>query len=123
MKHQDTIDQVFEVYKQHDFNGIKKVMDDNVTWIFLGRHPLAGIKKGINEVVAFFDKMGEIVMKSNPKIEKLITQENDDYAIKCIHFKRNSADGNNIDHHACVLWTLKMEKLLKADTSLQTRRP
>lgn len=110
---QGIIDSFFEAYNQHDFNGIKKVMDHNVTWFFLGQHPLAGIKKGIGEVVAFFDIMGEIMKQSNVKTDKLIVSANDNYVIECIHSRTDREDGNNLDHYACVLWTIKNEKIIE----------
>ena len=79
----------------------------------MGHHPLAGIKRGIDEVVAFYDKMSAIMMRSNPKIDKLITSENDNYAIECIHSKTNNADGINLDHYACVLWTFNDGKIIE----------
>lgn len=36
-------------------------MSEKVTWTFLGKHKLAGVKKGLDEVIAFFDLMGKIM--------------------------------------------------------------
>ena len=113
MKNQDIIDRFFEAYKKHDFDALKKVMAEDVQWYFIGRHPLAGVKSGIKEVVAFYDQMGEIMTKSNPRIEKLIVSENDNYLIECIHSQTNSDDGNNLDHYASVLWTIKDGKIIE----------
>ena len=111
MSNEEIINQYFEAYGKHDLNAVKKVMDENVTWYFLGNHPLAGIKKGVNEVIAFFDTMGDIMRKSNPKMEKLITASNDKYFIECQHHSTSRTDGNNIDHHSCVLWTIENGKI------------
>ena len=110
---QNIIDKYFEAYAKHDFNGIKQVMAENVTWYFLGRHPLAGVKKGIEEVVAFYDEVGKIMGKSHPKIDKLIVAENNNFLIECIHSKTNREDGNNLDHYACVLWTFENGKIIE----------
>lgn len=58
---QDLVNKFFEAYIKRDFNGIKEVMTDNVTWTFLGQHKLAGVRNGIDEVIAFFDNMGGIM--------------------------------------------------------------
>jgi ketosteroid isomerase-like protein len=115
MKHsnQEIIDRFFEAYKKRDFEAIEKVMANNVTWFFMGRHPLAGIKIGIAEVIDFYDRMGKIMEQSNPKVEKLIVSEKDNYLIECIHSKTNNPDGNNLDHYACVLWTFKDGKIIE----------
>jgi len=111
--HQSIVDKFFEAYQEHDINKVKEVMDENAKWIFMGRHPLAGIKNGVVEIVAFFDKMGKIMARGKPTIDKLIVCENENYLIECIHSATNSSDGSNLDHHACVLWTFKSGKIIE----------
>ncbi len=109
---QELIDAFFEAYSKRDINGIKQVMSENVTWSFLGQHKLAGIKNGIVEVIAFFDKMGSIMKESNSDIEKLIIASNDNYLIECQHIKTNREDGINIEHDISVLWTFENGKII-----------
>jgi len=110
---QEKVDRFFEAYGRRDFDAVKEVMSEDVTWFFMGRHPLAGIKIGVSEVIAFFDRVGKIMEKSKPEIEKLIVSENENHLIECIYSKTNSRDGNNLDHHACVLWTFKNGKIVE----------
>jgi ketosteroid isomerase-like protein len=110
---EDIINKFFEAYSKHDINAIKKVMAENVTWYFLGRHPFAGIKRGVNEVVAFFDQMATIMGTSKPQIEKLIVASNDNHTIECQRIKINRDDGIYIDHHATVLWTFEDGKIIE----------
>ena len=112
-RNQDIVKQFFEAYGKHDLNGIRKVMSENVTWFFLGNSPVAGVKKGIDEVVAFFDLMGGIMSKSNLKLEKLIEAENERYFIECQHSKTDRDDGNNLDHYTTVLWTFENGKIIE----------
>jgi hypothetical protein len=86
-------------------------MSDEVTWYFLGHHKFAGVKNGIDEVIAFFDKMGSIMTKSRPVIDKLIVSENDNFVVECQRIKINREDGINIDHHVCVLWNFENGKI------------
>lgn len=109
----DKVDRFFEAYGKRDMNDIKEVMSDDVTWVFMGRHPLAGMKVGFNEVIAFFDRMGKIMERSKPTVEKLIVSENEKYFIECIYTTTHNSDGNNIDHHACVLWTIENGKIIE----------
>ena len=53
---------------------IREVMAEDVIWIFLGQHPLAGVKNGIEEVVAFFDNMGAIMGSSKVKAENWLQE-------------------------------------------------
>src|SRR5262245_61008212 len=110
---QDIVNKYFEYYSKKDLEGIKKVMSERVTWYFLGQHPLAGIKHGIKEVVEFFDKVGAIMKESKPQVDKLIVSENEKYFIECIHSKTNRTDEHNLEHYACVLWTIEDEKIVE----------
>lgn len=109
---QDIINKFFEAYIKRDFKGIEQVMADNVTWTFLGQHKLAGVKNGIDEVVAFFDRMGGIMSKSKPSVDKLVIGSNDNYLVECQHIRTDREDRNNIDHHVCVLWTFENGKII-----------
>jgi ketosteroid isomerase-like protein len=105
------IDTFFEAYAKHDFVAIRQVMLEDVIWTFLGQHPLAGVKNGIEEVVAFFDNMSAIMGASKVKADKLVAGSNDNYLIECQHITTHREDGNNIDHHVCVLWTFENNKI------------
>jgi ketosteroid isomerase-like protein len=110
---EEIINKFFAAYGKHDIKGIREVMSEDITWFFRGNHPLAGVRKGVNEVVAFFDQMAAIMAKSKPQIEKLIVASNDKYSIECQRIKINRDDGINIDHHATVLWTFENGKIVE----------
>ena len=108
---QDIIDQFFEAYSKHDFAAIRQVMHEDVIWVFLGQHPLAGVKNGIEEVVAFFDNMSAIMGQSGVEAEKLVSGSNQHFLVECQHIVTHREDGNNIDHHVSVLWTFEDNKI------------
>ncbi len=108
----EIVNKFFAAYMKRDVSGIRQVMADDVSWTFLGRHRLAGIKNGVEEVIAFFDRMGEIMSTSKPTIRKFIVAENDDYVVECQHIRTNREDGINIEHDVCVLWTIKGGKIV-----------
>ena len=112
MTNQKIIENFFDAYGKHDLKAIKQFMAEDVEWTFLGQHPLAGIKNGVEEVVAFFDTMGGIMNKSKPTIDKLIVASNDKYFIECQHIQTNRADGINVSHHVSVLWTIENGKII-----------
>ena len=109
----DIIKRFFFFFLRRNFDEIRQVLDQNIQWIFPGHHPLAGTKSGVDEVVAFFDAMGKIMGESNIKIEEMITGVNENYVIECQHIWTNRKDGNNLDHHWCVLWTFKNGKIIE----------
>ena len=106
------ITQFFEAYGKRDFAGIRRVMSEDVLWIFMGQHPLAGVKNGIEDVVAFFDNMGAVMGASSVTAEKLVTGGNDHFLVECQHIITHRSDGNNIDHYVCVLWTFENNMII-----------
>jgi len=112
MTNQEIIDLFFAYYSKHDLELLKTVMREDVTWYFLGNHKFAGTKKGLSEVIGFFDTMGKIMSQSKPTVEKLIVAEKDNYVIECQHMKTNREDGINIDHYMSVLWTIENGKII-----------
>lgn len=113
MTNASIIDNFFEAWGKHDFAALRQVMKEDVIWVFLGQHPLAGVKNGIEEVVAFFDNMSAIMGASGVKAEKLVTGSNEHYLLECQHITTHREDGNNIDHHICVLWTFENNKIIE----------
>jgi len=103
----------FEAYGRQDPVAIRKVMAEDATWTARGRHPLAGIRRGLPEVLEFFDQMGAIMGKSYVNVVKLVLGANDDYVIECQHVRTNRADGNNLDHLVCVLWRFADGKIVE----------
>ncbi len=108
---QKIVEKFFEAYGRHAMDDIKKVMSENVLWYFRGKHPYAGVKRGIPEVVSFFDTMGKIMGDSKPTIEKVIVGENENHFFECSHITTNRMDGHNVDHHVSVVWTIEDGKI------------
>ncbi len=107
------IDRFFEAYAKRDMAALHAVLAPDARWIALGQHPLAGVKVGPEQVIAFFDAMGAVMGKSNPKVEKLIVSANDNYVIECQHVWTDRSDGHNLDHLVCVLWTFKDGRIVE----------
>ena len=113
MRHQnlEIINKFFEAFGKQDMAALNELVAPDIQWIFPGHHPLAGTKKGIEEVVNFFDSMGKIMEASNIKVERLVNGVNDDYVVECQHIWTNRKDGNNLDHYWCVLWAFRDGKI------------
>ncbi len=107
------IDKFFEAYGKRDLERLHRLLAPDARWTALGQHPLAGVKVGFDQVIGFFDAMGSVMGKSNPKVEKLIVSANDDYVIECQHVWTNRSDGHNLDHLVCVLWTFKDGRIIE----------
>lgn len=110
---QAIVDRFFEAFGKQDMNGIKQVMSEKVKWYFMGRHPYAGVKNGLSEVIEFFNIMGKLMGTAKPNVEKPIVSENENHLIECVHTKANRPDGISLDHFASVLWTFENGKIIE----------
>lgn len=109
---QELIERFFQAYSQRDLEAIRKVMDEKVRWTFPGRNPLSGVKSGVEEVVAFFDRMGMIMGASKVSNETLVAGASDNYILECQHISTRREDGVNIDQRMCVLWRFEDGKIV-----------
>ena len=107
----ELINQFFAAYGQHDAEGLRRVLAEDVRWVFPGRHPLAGAKIGIGEVVAFFDAMGGVMGRANVKVEALVSGVSDDYVVEAQHMRTERSEEPNLEQHWCVLWTFADGKI------------
>lgn len=78
----ELVQKMYEYFGQGDMGMLRdKVLSSDIVWKLPGRHPLAGSKQGINEVLAFLDQL----VKSGLQVEIL---------------KMHSIEGNRVvDHH------------------------
>ncbi len=53
-EHLATIQAFFDAYAADDRDAISAVLAADIEWLLPGHHPLAGVKYGIDEVLAFF---------------------------------------------------------------------
>lgn len=100
----DLIDRFFEAYSRRDFTAIQQLLAGNVVWTFPGRNPVSGTRRGVGEIIAFFDDMGRIMGDSNASADKLVTGVNEEYVVECQHIRTHRDDGIDLDHQWCVLW-------------------
>src|SRR2546421_8276910 len=88
----------FTAYAQKNVAAICEVMADDITWAIPGHHPLAGVKKGIAEVLAFFDQLA----KADFKAEPLVIAENGDYVVD--HHRGWSEKADGLDLKWCLVF-------------------
>ena len=109
----DIINRFFEAYSKRNMEDLRLVLADHVRWVSFGDTSHSGVSNGFDEVIAFFDRLGAIMSKSNSRVEKLIESADDNYVIECLHVRANGEDGNNLDHLVCVLWKLENSKIVE----------
>jgi len=95
----EAITQFFAAYAERDRAGLASVLADDIEWTIPGRHPLAGTKRGIPEVVAFFDQLGKAGFKAEP----IFLGENADYVVD-IHRGWSTALEGKVDTMWALVW-------------------
>jgi len=107
------VNSFFEAYGKRDMDALHNIVAENVQWIFPGHHNFSGVRNGFDEVIAFFDTMGPVMSNSGIKAERLFMEANEKYVVEYQHIWTNRTDGNNLDHHWCVTWKIKNNKIVE----------
>lgn len=89
----------FEAYAKHDLAGIAAVLDDDVAWTIPGRHPLSGTKRGVGEVVAFFEQLGKAGFQAAP----MFLESNAEYVVD-IHRGWSTSLEGRVDTIWALVW-------------------
>ena len=108
----ELIDRFFAAYGERDLAALRDVLAENATWTFPGHHRLSGTKVGVDAIVAFFDAVGSVMGRSQPKVEKLVLGANEQYVVECQHVRTDRPDGPNLDQQLCVLWSFADGKIV-----------
>ena len=105
----ELINQFFQAYGARDLPALRRVLAEDVRWVFPGQHPLSGTKIGVEEVVAFFDAMGGVMGNANVKVTPLVSGVSDTHVVEAQHMTahREGEEPLDLDHYWCVLWTFE----------------
>lgn len=94
----DLVRRFYEGYGSHDMDKIRETLADDVTWLIPGHHALAGLKRGEDEIVAYFDILGE----ANFQAEVLSLSASEDSVVD-VHRGWGHHGDASLDIH-WVLW-------------------
>ncbi|MCK5103262.1 MAG: nuclear transport factor 2 family protein [Cyclobacteriaceae bacterium] len=104
------VKQFFKYYKKNDIVGLREIFAPDIEWHVPGHHPLAGTKKGVEEVIAYYKQL----QKANFKAEVIILEGNDNHVIDC-HRGWAQVGGQKLDMSWVLLYTIENGKI----TSMQ----
>lgn len=105
MSHLSKIQSFFAAYAQKNVAAIRQVMAEDILWHIPGHHPLAGTKRGITEVLAFFDQLGKAGFQAQP----LAVAEHGDYVLD--HHRGWSTQGSGLDLKWCLVFRFENGKI------------
>lgn len=98
MSHLQKIQALFAAYAAKDVAAVRDVMADDIAWTIPGHHPLAGTKRGIEEVLAFFDQLA----RANFQAQPLVIAEHGDYVVD--HHRGWSDQAGGLDLTWCLVF-------------------
>ncbi|MEV4009831.1 nuclear transport factor 2 family protein [Nonomuraea angiospora] len=95
----ETIGKFFAAYAADDLAGIREVLADDIEWTIPGHHPLSGVKRGAEEVVAFFTQLGKAGFQADP----LFLEANEEYVVD-IHRGWTTEGIGKVDTLWALVW-------------------
>ncbi|MEO8804789.1 MAG: nuclear transport factor 2 family protein [Burkholderiaceae bacterium] len=105
MSNLSKIQDFFSAYAAKDVPAVSGVMAEDIVWRIPGHHPLAGDKRGIIEVLAFFDQLAKASFQAQP----LVVAEQGDYVVD--HHRGWSTVGSGIDLTWCLVFRFENGKI------------
>lgn len=105
MSNLQKINAFFSAYANKDVSAVGDVMTEDIVWRIPGHHPLAGEKRGIEEVLAFFDQLG----KAGFQAQSLVIAEQGDYVVD--HHRGWSTAGSGLDLMWCLVFRFDSGKI------------
>lgn len=105
MSNLQVIQDFFAAYARKDVNAVRAVMAEDIAWTIPGHHPLSGTKRGIAEVLAFFDQLARADFKAQP----LVIVEQGDYVID--HHRGWSEVGPGVDQTWCLVFRFEAARI------------
>jgi len=100
------VKQFFKYYEKNDVVGLREIFADDIEWHVPGHHPLAGLKKGVEEVIAYYKQL----QRANFKAEVIILEGNDDHVIDC-HRGWARVGDHKLDMNWVLLYTIEDGKI------------
>jgi uncharacterized protein len=105
----------YAAYAQGDLNQLRRFFAPDIVWRIPGHHPLAGEKRGVEEVLAFFAQLA----KGKFKAEPLFLQAQGDYVVDIHRGWSNVEDGQpGVDQLFALMFKIKDGKIVEAQNFL-----
>jgi uncharacterized protein len=93
------IERFFSAYADDDRNGIAAILADDIEWTIPGHHPLAGTKRGVDEVLSFFQQLAKTGFQADP----IFLGTNDEYVVD-IHRGWSTEGTGQVDTTWALVW-------------------
>ncbi|WP_243384087.1 nuclear transport factor 2 family protein [Geothrix alkalitolerans] len=105
MSNLSKIQDFFAAYASKDVSAVKDALSEDIIWRIPGHHPLAGDKRGITEVLAFFDQLAKAGFQAQP----IVVVEQGDFVVD--HHRGWSTAGSGLDLMWCLVFRFESGKI------------
>lgn len=102
------IKRYYDAYGKGDIATVRQIFAPNITWTIPGHHPLAGTKRGVDEVLAFFQQLA----KAKFRAEVLYLGGNDSYVVD-VHRGFSNIEQNNLDQLFALLFRIQASRVVE----------
>lgn len=103
------VQRYYQAYASGDRDQIRSFFAPEIAWTIPGHHPLAGTKRGADEVLAFFDQLA----KAKFQAEVLFLGGNDRYVVD-VHRGWSNLDRDNVDQLWALLFRIEGDRIIEA---------
>jgi uncharacterized protein len=107
----DLIEKMYDCFNRGDLETLRnEVFASDMVWRLPSRHPLGGIYRGVDQVLAFFAAMGPAFQVDVERIDTF----GDDALIEVHTFHGRTESGVTLEGQNCIRYTVKDGKLAEA---------
>jgi hypothetical protein len=99
----------FQAYAAYDLDKIKTILSEDIQWHIPGKHPLSGTKKGIEEVLRYFQAINKFAFWAEP----IVMGVNNEYVIDCHKNESRLSNEQNFSGFSCLLWRIEDHKIVE----------
>ncbi|MEU9593838.1 nuclear transport factor 2 family protein [Streptomyces sp. NPDC048219] len=110
------VDRFFQTYAAYDLETMRnEILAPDVRWHIPGRHPLSGTHEGVDEVIAFFDRLGSAGFKA----DRIYFGADDDRVVDVHRGWSEVGDGHDIDMTWVLVWRIENGRVVEATNFAQ----
>ena len=101
----------FTAYADHDFEAMRnEILAPEVTWRIPGHHPLAGIKRGADEILAYFAELPH----ANFRAEPIVIAAEGDYVVD-VHRGWAAYGDASLDMHWVLVYRVEQGRITEVE--------
>ena len=104
------VEKMYEAFNRGDMDTIKRdVFAENIEWRLPGHHPLAGTKRGADEVIAFFAQL----VKSGIKVDLIQIDAFGENTVVEVHRGYGQVGDAKLDANNCTHYHIRDGKVIE----------